>query len=104
MKRKALVRLIAPVLLVAALLPILCSCKKKPQYVVMEFEDYGGVLLELDPNNAPITVENFVSLVSRGFYAMLFHQIRLILGNSAVDHFAKQRIHPFHFIPSLPPK
>ena len=54
--------------LVAALLPILCSCKKKPQYVVMEFEDYGGVLLELDPNNAPITVENFVSLVSRGFY------------------------------------
>lgn len=37
-------------------------------YVVMEFESYGTVKLELDATAAPITVANFVSLAESGFY------------------------------------
>ena len=39
-------------------------------------KDYGTVKLELDPNEAPITVENFVKLAKDGFYTGLkFHRI-----------------------------
>jgi peptidyl-prolyl cis-trans isomerase B (cyclophilin B) len=38
--------------------------------------DYGTVKLELDPNEAPLTVENFVNLASSGFYdGLKFHRI-----------------------------
>ncbi|MBP5236402.1 MAG: peptidylprolyl isomerase [Clostridia bacterium] len=36
--------------------------------VTMEIEDYGTIEIELYPDIAPITVANFVSLVSSGFY------------------------------------
>ena len=39
-------------------------------------EHTGDIILELDPNAAPITVENFTKLVSSGFYTDLnFHRV-----------------------------
>ena len=39
-------------------------------------QDYGTILVELDGNTAPITVENFVKLAKEGFYdGLTFHRI-----------------------------
>lgn len=44
--------------------------------VTIEVKDYGKIELELCPNDAPKTVENFVSLASKGFYnGLIFHRI-----------------------------
>ena len=44
--------------------------------VVIEIEDYGTITVELDPDAAPITVENFLTLVDEGFYdGLTFHRI-----------------------------
>ncbi|MDL2301810.1 peptidylprolyl isomerase [Lachnospiraceae bacterium OttesenSCG-928-D06] len=44
--------------------------------VEIEIENYGVIKLELDGESAPITVENFVSLVESGFYdGLTFHRI-----------------------------
>ena len=44
--------------------------------VEMKIKDYGVIQLELDPNEAPITVENFLKLVNNGFYdGLTFHRI-----------------------------
>ena len=44
--------------------------------VTMEIKDYGKITLELYPNEAPISVENFVNLVEDGFYEGLnFHRV-----------------------------
>ena len=37
-------------------------------FVEMDFGEYGKILLEIDRKNAPITSENFLSLVEDGFY------------------------------------
>ncbi|EZH65080.1 peptidylprolyl isomerase [Bacillaceae bacterium JMAK1] len=43
---------------------------------IMVMEDGGEVVLELYPNNAPETVENFVTLAEDGFYdGLTFHRI-----------------------------
>ncbi len=45
-------------------------------HVEMSVKDFGVIQLELYPNIAPITVENFVSLVEDGFYdGLTFHRI-----------------------------
>lgn len=36
--------------------------------VAMEIEDYGAIVMELYPDKAPNTVNNFISLVKKGFY------------------------------------
>ena len=42
----------------------------------MVIKDYGTVKLELDANEAPITVENFLKLASEGFYdGVPFHRL-----------------------------
>lgn len=47
-----------------------------PVHVEMSVKDFGVVQLELYPDIAPITVENFVSLVEDGFYdGLTFHRI-----------------------------
>ena len=44
--------------------------------VNIEINNYGTISLELYPNLAPITVDNFVSLIKSGFYdGLTFHRI-----------------------------
>ena len=44
--------------------------------VAMEIKDYGKITLELYPEVAPITVENFLDYVKEGFYdGLTFHRI-----------------------------
>ena len=44
--------------------------------VTIEMEDGGVIRLELYPDVAPITVDNFVSLVKKGFYdGLIFHRV-----------------------------
>lgn len=45
-------------------------------YVEMCVEDYGRVVILLDATTAPVTVENFLSLVKEGFYdGLTFHRV-----------------------------
>ncbi len=44
--------------------------------VQIDIEGYGTIILELDPEAAPITVANFVKLAKEGFYdGLTFHRI-----------------------------
>ena len=44
--------------------------------VTIEMEDGGVIRLELYPDIAPITVDNFVALVKKGFYdGLIFHRV-----------------------------
>ena len=44
--------------------------------VEIEVKDYGTIAVELDADEAPITVTNFVDLVEEGFYdGLTFHRI-----------------------------
>ena len=44
--------------------------------VQIDVKDYGSIVVELDPEAAPKTVENFISLVDDGFYdGLTFHRI-----------------------------
>ena len=44
--------------------------------VEIEVENYGTIAVELDADEAPITVTNFVNLVEDGFYdGLTFHRI-----------------------------
>ena len=43
---------------------------------LLKIKDYGEIELELYPKFAPITVDNFVKLVNKGFYnGLTFHRI-----------------------------
>lgn len=43
---------------------------------LLKIKNFGDITVELDPKSAPITVENFVSLVNKGFYnGLTFHRI-----------------------------
>ena len=43
---------------------------------LMKIKDYGEIELELYPELAPVTVDNFVKLVNKGFYnGLTFHRI-----------------------------
>lgn len=51
------------------------SVKQNP-VVTMEMENGGKVMIELYPQIAPTTVENFISLVKSGFYdGLTFHRV-----------------------------
>ena len=74
--KKKIIALILFVAMLSAALICLCSCKKDYVYVKMTVKDFGDVVLELDPNNAPKTVKNFVGLVEDGFYdGLTFHRV-----------------------------
>ena len=43
---------------------------------IIEIAKFGTIKVELDPKSAPLTVENFVKLVNKGFYnGLTFHRI-----------------------------
>ena len=43
---------------------------------IIDIKDYGTIKVELNPNEAPITVENFVKLAKSGFYnGLTFHRV-----------------------------
>ena len=44
--------------------------------VALEIENYGTIVIELDREAAPVTVDNFLTLVDEGFYdGLTFHRI-----------------------------
>ena len=46
------------------------------KYVEMSVKDYGKIVILLDATTAPVTVENFISLVEEGFYdGLTMHRI-----------------------------
>ena len=45
-------------------------------FVRIDVKDYGSIVVELYPDVAPITVENFKKLVGEGFYnGLIFHRV-----------------------------
>ena len=43
---------------------------------IIDIKDYGTIKVELNPKEAPITVENFVKLAKNGFYnGLTFHRV-----------------------------
>jgi peptidyl-prolyl cis-trans isomerase B (cyclophilin B) len=43
---------------------------------IIDIKDYGTIKVELNPAEAPITVENFVKLAKSGFYnGLTFHRV-----------------------------
>lgn len=52
-----------------------CGEKEHPE-IEITIKDYGTIKAELVPEQAPITVENFISLAEDGFYdGLTFHRI-----------------------------
>ena len=92
-------RIFSFTLIFALLLCALTSCTNGneeldgPVYVEMKVKNYGTVVLYLDPDIAPISVNNFVKLVKSGFYDGLdFHRVQpgfMIQGGMPKDEDAK---------------
>lgn len=76
-----IVGVLAAILVVAALVGVLIWCDGKVDTsdavkVALDVKDYGTITLELYPNEAPITVENFLDYVKEGFYdGLIFHRV-----------------------------
>ena len=53
-----------------------CAEKELPNFALIKVKDYGNIVVELYPDVAPITVDNFKTLVSEGFYdGLIFHRV-----------------------------
>jgi len=49
---------------------------EKTNYVLIDVDNKGVIILELDPTTAPITVDNFQKLVSEKYYDnIIFHRV-----------------------------
>lgn len=52
------------------------SSETATNYVLIDVQDYGKIVVKLDPDTAPITVANFQKLVGEEFYdGLIFHRI-----------------------------
>lgn len=52
------------------------KCENATDYVKIEMENGGEIVVELDAKSAPITVANFKKLVGQGFYdGLIFHRV-----------------------------
>ena len=56
------------IILLGILIAVIVSAIPKIYYVEMDFGEYGKIVIEMNEEDAPITVNNFVKLVKRGFY------------------------------------
>ena len=62
-------------ILVCLLVPF-TACGDDTQYAHIEIENYGTIVFELRPDQAPETVANFIKLAESGFYnGLTFHRI-----------------------------
>ena len=67
-------RLVVTLLLLSGSWPICASAENNPK-VVLE-TNFGDIVIELFPDDAPITVDNFLGYVNIGFYdGLLFHRV-----------------------------
>lgn len=63
------------ILIVTASLSLYASAQSNPE-VVLETSYGGDIVIELFPDVAPITVDNFLNYVNSGFYnGLLFHRV-----------------------------
>lgn len=76
-KRFIWARRLSVMLLILSMILTLCGCEKEENPMVeIEMENGGIMRLELYPDIAPITVENFLDLVNDGFYdGLIFHRV-----------------------------
>ena len=82
-KRTAIVMIIigavVALAIIAGILIQSCQDSKKAKshvFADIKIRDYGTITVELDPSEAPVTVENFVKLAEAGFYnGVTFHRI-----------------------------
>lgn len=73
-------KILALFLAILCLVPALSSCGEdelpERPVVEMKVKNFGTIRLELRHDKAPLTVENFLSLVEKGFYdGLTFHRI-----------------------------
>lgn len=73
-------KILALLLAILCLVPVLSSCGEdaipERPVVEMKVKNFGTIRLELRHDQAPITVENFLSLTEKGFYdGLTFHRI-----------------------------
>lgn len=70
---------------------------EEPRRVVLE-TTMGGIVIQLDADRAPVTVENFLRYVREGFYnGMIFHRVIpnfMIQGGGFMSQMAQKRGHP----------
>ncbi len=67
-KKNIIIWSVTAVIIIGVLLAAIIYSIPRTYYVEMDFGGYGKIVLELDEEDAPITVKNFVRLVRRGFY------------------------------------
>lgn len=73
-------KILALLLALLCLVPVLSSCGEdaipERPVVEMKVKNFGTIRLELRHDQAPLTVENFLSLTEKGFYdGLTFHRI-----------------------------
>ena len=71
-----LITLIVVLAIVIGAVAVSLLIKPDPIKVALEVKDYGTIVLELYPDVAPKTVENFLSYVRSGYYdGVIFHRV-----------------------------
>lgn len=74
--KKSLSILLVLVLLLSTFALTACASPRATDTVYIAIKDYGIITAELYGNDAPITVDNFISLAEAGFYDNLtFHRV-----------------------------
>ena len=69
-------KLIALLLLISALFTLSACGEDEVSYVEICFEDYGSCVVLINHTAAPITANNFITLVNEGFYdGLTIHRV-----------------------------